>query len=104
MIDRTKYITFNRAELRALLDRTPGLDVIKALTEMDRIELADVVVIRKRDVFAPAALSSYANAIQTVVEVFQSPRALDMEHLTELSDFILGEAADAYEHQGQVPT
>lgn len=98
-IDRRKYVVFNRADLMKLLERTPGIDLTGFLSDIDKLELDDAVVIRRRDVFAASALYAYAHSIQTVIEISRSPEALDLEFLAELADFFAGEADHSTQHQ-----
>jgi hypothetical protein len=94
-IDTGKYVTFKRLELiKALAD---GKDPLT-------LELHDAVVIRKKDVFAPAGLSAYANACVTVAETIELYGDTTLaKTLMEIADYFASQADESRRMLSRLP-
>lgn len=66
-----KYVTFKRGDLLVLVGQWTTQDMSRrqvpnVLRELELLELADAVVIRRRDLFASPCLATYASMIALV--------------------------------------
>jgi hypothetical protein len=98
-----KYIVHKRAEWDRWCD---GIDAVHTWPS----EIDDAVVIRRQDVFAGPGLYSYANAVQTGIEVLDlehpgRPGALTLrlERLEEIRDYFAEQAQLATELPSKIP-
>ena len=85
-------------------DCAPIAEAIKE--DAERTCLADAVVIRRQDVFAPPALDAYANAIQCVIETMTHGFGASGErmlHLKEVADYFHEQACKAWDAQRKLP-
>ena len=107
MIDRQKYIVFNRNKMVSILtEESVSAFNIAAIANT---EIADAIVIRKGDTFAASALYAYATSVLSAVEILRDVRngavvGEDIiEHLTELADYFAVQADHARQLNGRIP-
>lgn len=136
-INREKYITFKRSELYELfgelalppwefvdaVGRTEHLGsaidcapiALKIDERIRAIEVADAVVIRKSDKFAPDALEAYASTALTRAQVMRdiignagggiAPKFMqECTEIKAIADYFFGEANDARLKADHYPT
>ena len=97
MIDQ-KYVVFKREEWEAIAADTGTA----TRNEFLRSAVEDAVVIRRQDVFAPAALEGYANAI-TVALSMADPSTPQAKRLREIADYFHGQATVAWDTHRKIP-
>jgi hypothetical protein len=127
MTDDQKYITFKRSEFYEMMGRlalppfygktSSGhqeragahwdcADIAARIEEVsEKTCVADAVVIRRQDVFAPPALDAYANAIQTAIAVLcngEEPTGRTAD-LREIADYFHEQAVKAWEDKRKMP-
>jgi hypothetical protein len=97
VIDPDKYIVFKREEFVTWWRQPSVGGTMNEIHCPD--ELRDSVVIRLKDPFAESALNSYAQSVQTAIEVLRMiPSAAFpplLEHLREIADYFAGNAEKA---------
>jgi hypothetical protein len=104
-MENDKYVVFKRGEFDGIhsLELKEGAKLPKPLE--------DAVVIRRQDIFAGPGLFSYANAIQTAIDLIGAPGELgtvsalnELAKLEELRDFFWEQAMMAsHEPNKKVP-
>ena len=96
-VDPEKYVVFNRADFIRITGYTGDFPP----------PLPDAVVIRLQDIFAAPALFTYANSIQTVIELLdQWGTDISLptyDHLTEIRDYFFERATTAQASYKKLP-
>lgn len=108
-VDDNKFIVFNRDEFYKALysvEMQAALDIFPE-------SLADAVVIRRRDVFAPPALDAYANNIVSTIEALKSVKDrvgklpmsinISLDRLQEIADYFHAQANLAWQENRKLP-
>jgi hypothetical protein len=130
MIDRDKYVVFKRDEFQQMMGllalppwKNPKDGTLEATDwdcapiareideTIEKTELNDCVVIRKRDIFAAPVLYAYSSSLLTASELLAAHGYLGQEeklaeivdHLVELADFFAGEAESSLGMIRKVP-
>lgn len=109
-----KYIVFKRKHWEQfLIDMaTPALraDTGRKLNALCEGEVADGVVIRRQDAFAPPALDAYSNAITVALNVLsEADGGADIydaeipKRLREIADYFHGQAALSWDAHRKLP-
>lgn len=91
MAHNDKYVVFKREDFERLMDEDRPHMYAAAL------EVEDAVVIRRQDLFAGPALSSYAHSIAIAVKVAENPKNDQVKALRRIADYFHEQAilADA---------
>lgn len=85
-----KYVVFKRKDWESLKEGQFG----RQYSAAERFSVPDAVVIRKQDIFAAPGLFSYANAIQSAVEILQA-NMIDTSKLQEIADYFHEQGIEA---------
>jgi hypothetical protein len=109
-----KYVVFKREDIKSLVDEIRESDGQDADIAVDAWRLDDAVVIRKRDVFAPPALDTYANSILAAVEVLRDTNKTGDDGVTPevfgvirrlqgIADYFYDQAREAWDTDRKLP-
>ena len=106
-----KYVVFKREDWQKGWEELISKDNL-VTWDFPPEQVEDAVVIRRQDIFAPAALYGYAHAVLTARDILEwgsSESELDeldslaLDSLTELADYFASQADLATKEQSKVP-
>lgn len=95
-----KYITFKFENFKFFVENYVSESISPEAIEaaIMKMQVEDAVVIRKQDVFASAALYTYANSIEVAAKVLRESDPGTSSQLQRIADHFAHEAQDASIH------